>query len=66
MLFTALIVSLGYLYSIPRKIIIGIQSGTVQVFWKLLVSNGVMEILGNICFSEQIFYRKQTMGAPEQ
>ena len=25
-----------------------------------------MEILGNICFSEQIFYRKQAVGAPEQ
>ena len=23
-----------------------------------------MEILGNICFSEQIFYRKQSLGAP--
>ena len=25
-----------------------------------------MEILGNIWFSEQIFYRKQAVGAPEQ
>ena len=25
-----------------------------------------MKIPGNICFSKQIFYRKQFMGAPEQ
>ena len=41
-------------------------NGTVPGPLEIVSRPRVMEILGNICFSEQIFYRKQTMGAPEQ
>ena len=33
------------------------------VIWKFLALKK-QKILGNICFSEQIFYRKQSLGAP--
>ena len=36
--------------------------------WKLklqkIVADLLEKLLGNICFSEQIFYRKQSLGAP--
>ena len=31
-----------------------------------LLSSSNRKILGNICFSEQIFYRKQSLGAPDK
>ena len=33
------------------------------VIWKFLALKK-QKIVGNICFSEQIFYRKQSLGAP--
>ena len=32
--------------------------------YKFLAVIKLKKILGNICFSEQIFYRKQSLGAP--
>ena len=34
--------------------------------WKLLAVLKQKKILGNICFSEQIFYRKQSLVAPDK
>ena len=50
--------------------------GNVLVELRKLYMNGVivkkflavlkkLNILGNICFSEQVFYRKQSLGAPD-
>ena len=34
--------------------------------YKFLAVLKKKKILGNVCFSEQIFYRKQSLGAPEE
>ena len=44
------------------KITLGI-TGLLEILGR---DYGIEKIPGNICFSEQIFYRKQFMGAPEQ
>ena len=35
------------------------------LFQKFLAVFKQQNVVGNICFSEQIFYRKQSLGAPE-
>ena len=39
------------------------MNGTVV--WEFLAFLKLQEILGNFCFFEQTFYRKQSLGAPE-
>ena len=36
-----------------------------KFIYKFLAVLKQKKILGNICFSEQIFYRKQSLGAPD-
>ena len=40
------------------------MNGTV--IWKFLAFLKLQKILGNFCFSKQIFHRKQSLGAPEK
>ena len=35
-----------------------------RVIWKFLCTFRLQKLLGNICFFKQIFYRKQSLGAP--
>ena len=44
-------------------IISGLNGTVIQKFLAVLK---LQKILGNICFSEQIFYKKQSLGAPEK
>ena len=51
---------LGNLLDMLRKLY---MNGTV--IWKFLAFPKLQKILGKFCFFEEVFYRKQSLGAPE-